>query len=87
MRPRRRSWHFERHARGGVYLFSEGSTHLYVGRTKRPIAVRIRNHFNTAPDCPFAWLLGPAEATGKKATYKRDGSRKHCWPTYVQGRV
>lgn len=60
---------------GGVYLFSDGSTHLYVGRTKRPIAVRIRNHFNTALDCPFAWLLA-REATGKKATYKRDGSRK-----------
>jgi hypothetical protein len=60
---------------GGVYLFSDGSTHLYVGRTKRSIAVRIRNHFNTAPDCPFAWLLA-REVTGKKATYKRDGSRK-----------
>jgi hypothetical protein len=60
---------------GGVYLFSEGSTHLYAGRTKRPIGVRIRNHFSTAPDCPFAWL--PArEATGRKATYTRDGSRK-----------
>ncbi|MDO8478273.1 MAG: hypothetical protein Q7W02_19155 [Candidatus Rokubacteria bacterium] len=60
---------------GGVYLFTEGSTHLYAGRTKRPIAVRIRNHFSTAPDCPFAWLLA-REATGKKATYKPDGSRK-----------
>jgi len=59
----------------GVYLFSDGSTHLYVGRTKRPIAVRIRNHFSTAPDWPFAWLLA-REATGKKTTYKRDGSRK-----------
>jgi hypothetical protein len=60
---------------GGVYLFLDGSTHLYVGRTKRSIAVRIRNHFSTAPDCPFAWLLA-REVTGKKATYKSDGSRK-----------
>ena len=60
---------------GGVYLFSEGSIHLYAGRTKRPIAVRIRNHCSTAPDCPFAWLLA-REATGRKATYTRDGSRK-----------
>ena len=60
---------------GGVYLFSDGSTHLYVGRTKRSIAVRVRNHFSTAPDCPFAWLLA-REATGKRATYKTDGSRK-----------
>ena len=59
---------------GGVYLFSEGSTPLYVGRTKRPIFVRIRNHFSTAPDCPFAWLLA-REATGKKPAYKPDGSR------------
>jgi len=59
---------------GGVYLFSEGSTHLYAGRTKRRIAVRIRNHFSTAPDCPFAWLLA-REVTGKKVTYTREGSR------------
>src|SRR5260370_8190130 len=60
---------------GGVYLFSEDSTHLYARRTKRPIGVRIRNHFSTAPDCPFAWLLA-REATGRKATYTRGGSRK-----------
>jgi hypothetical protein len=60
---------------GGVYLFSEGSTHLYAGRTKRPIAVRIRNHFSTAPDCPFAWLIA-REVAGKKATYTQTGSRK-----------
>ena len=60
---------------GGVYLFSEGSTYLYTGRTKRKIGVRIRDHFSTAPDCPFAWLLA-REATGKKATYTPAGSRK-----------
>lgn len=60
---------------GGVYLFSENMQHLYVGRTKRSIAVRIRNHFSTAPDCPFAWLLA-REITNKKATYTRAGSRK-----------
>ncbi len=60
---------------GGVYLFSEGTTALYVGRTKRQIAIRVRNHFSTAPDCPFAWLLA-REATGRKATYTPDGSRK-----------
>ena len=60
---------------GGVYLFSEGGAHLYAGRTKREIAVRIRNHFSTALDCPFAWLLA-REATGRKATYKQTGSRK-----------
>jgi len=60
---------------GGIYLFSENGMHLYTGRTKRKIAIRVRNHFNTAPDCPFAWLLA-REATGKRATYKQNGSRK-----------
>jgi hypothetical protein len=60
---------------GGVYLFSEARNHLYAGRTKRKIAVRIRNHFSSAPDCPFAWLLA-RDATGRKAAYTPDGSRK-----------
>lgn len=60
---------------GGVYLFSEREANLYVGRTKRRIAVRVRNHFSTAGDCPFAWLLA-RETTGRKATYKQAGSRK-----------
>jgi hypothetical protein len=60
---------------GGVYLFSEGLTHLYAGRTKRRIAVRVRNHFSTAPDCPFAWLIA-REVTGRQATYTQAGSRK-----------
>jgi hypothetical protein len=58
-----------------VYLFSDGRKHLYAGRTKRKIAVRIRNHFSAAPDCPFAWLLA-REATNRKAAYTREGSRK-----------
>jgi hypothetical protein len=60
---------------GGVYLFSENGEHLYAGRTKRRIVVRIRNHFSTAPDCPFAWLLA-RESTGKKAMYMPDGSHR-----------
>lgn len=60
---------------GGVYLFSERGAHLYAGRTKRRLAVRIRGHFGTAPDCPFAWQIA-REITGKKANYKQAGSRK-----------
>jgi hypothetical protein len=60
---------------GGVYLFSEGEANLYAGRTKRAIAKRIRYHFGTGSDCPFAWLLA-REATGKKAAYTKAGSRK-----------
>jgi len=60
---------------GGVYLFTEGTTHLYAGRTKRRIAQRIRYHFGTAKDCPFAWLLA-REKTGRMATYRPEGSRR-----------
>jgi hypothetical protein len=59
---------------GGVYLFSENDVPLYAGRTKRKISVRIRSHFNTAPDCPFAWLLA-RQATGRFRTYQKEGSR------------
>jgi hypothetical protein len=60
--------------RGGVYLFTESGNHLYVGRTKRQLGTRIREHFSTAKDCPFAWLIARSE-TGKKATYTKAGSR------------
>ena len=60
---------------GGVYLFSEGDAHLYVGRTKRRIRERIRNQFGANPSAAsFPWLIA-REVTGKKATYKRNGSR------------
>lgn len=63
--------------KGGVYLFSSAGCHLYVGRTKRSIRDRLKDHVSTADDCPFAWHIA-REATGnKKASYKWDGSRKH----------
>jgi hypothetical protein len=61
--------------KGGVYLFSDGGVHLYAGRTKRKLSVRIRNHFGAALDCPFAWQMA-REVTGLRATYKKKGSRK-----------
>jgi len=61
--------------KGGIYLFSENGIHLYAGRTKRKLSVRIRSHFGSALDCPFAWQIA-REMTGHKATYKREGSRK-----------
>ena len=61
--------------KGGVYLFSEGSQNLYTGRTKRLIRDRLKDHVSTADDCPFAWHIA-REKTGKKATYKIEGSRK-----------
>jgi hypothetical protein len=61
--------------KGGIYLFSENSVPLYAGRTKRKISTRIRGHFSTADDCPFAWRLA-REETGCPATYSSKGSRR-----------
>ncbi|HEY1615522.1 MAG TPA: hypothetical protein VGF97_17720 [Rhizomicrobium sp.] len=63
----------------GVYLFSDGSRHLYVGRSN-DIRRRYGRHCNpgaTDRTAAFAFRLA-REATGKiKATYKTgDGSRK-----------
>lgn len=60
---------------GGVYLFSENGRHLYAGRTKRAICVRVRNQFGPNPSAAsFPWLIA-REVTGKKATYTKAGSR------------
>jgi hypothetical protein len=40
--------------RSGIYLFSEGETNLYVGRSKR-LRDRLRYHCGTARDAPFAF--------------------------------
>ena len=63
--------------KGGIYLFSDAGHHLYVGRTKRDIRARLKDHVGTSDDCPFAWHLA-REATGNKiASYKKQGSRKN----------
>lgn len=61
--------------KGGVYLFSENGVHLYAGRTKRKLGIRIRSHFGAAPDCPFAWQIA-RDFTGHRATYMKEGSRQ-----------
>lgn len=61
---------------GGVYLFSSHGRHLYVGRTKRKIRERIKDHVSTADDCPFAWRLAREATNNKVATYRSKGSRK-----------
>jgi predicted GIY-YIG superfamily endonuclease len=62
--------------KGGVYLFSEDDKHLYVGRTKRIISKRLKNHVGTAKDCPFAFRLA-REVTGNTlARYSGENTRK-----------
>lgn len=62
--------------KGGVYLFSNAGSHLYVGRTKRSIKDRLKDHVSTADDCPFAWHLARKATNNKAASYKPEGSRK-----------
>ncbi len=53
---------------GGVYLFSEGARHLYVGRSKRQLNERLRDHIKkSAKDSPLAFKLA-REATGQTVT-------------------
>jgi len=61
---------------GGVYLFSEGGSPLYVGRSKRQLNKRLRGHIRkSARDCPLAFKLA-REATGKTETsYSGDDIR------------
>ena len=62
---------------GGVYLFSEGGSHLYVGRSKRQLNKRLRGHIKkSAKDSPLAFKLA-REATGKTvSSYSGDYIRE-----------
>ena len=60
----------------GIYLFSEGSRHLYVGRSKK-LRDRLRYHCSSAKDAPFAFKLAREQTGNVKATYTTNGSRSH----------
>lgn len=60
--------------KGGVYLFSSGGTHLYVGRTDR-LRARHREHWNGRHnDAPFAFKLARHKTgmIGKGGPTRRD---------------
>ena len=62
----------------GIYLFSEGEKHLYVGRS-RNIKKRIGKHSRpgaTYKMAAFAFRLAREETGYIKPTYKPNGSRK-----------
>lgn len=69
--------------KSGIYLFSEGPRHLYVGRSKR-LRHRIRYHSSgsaeDAPfafeDAPFAFKLAREQTGNAKASYSPTGSRR-----------
>ncbi len=62
----------------GLYLFSEGSSHLYVGRTNR-LRQRLQNHCapsGTHFTATFAFRIARDECCIPKATYTKEGSRQ-----------
>lgn len=63
--------------RSGIYLFSEGSTHLYVGRSNR-LPERVRNHGKATSRqnvASFAFLIARRETGNLEAAYTPAGSR------------
>ena len=62
----------------GIYLFSEGDMHLYVGRTNR-LRRRLRDHARSGSGhnmATFAFRVARHETGLVKATYTSRGSRK-----------
>jgi hypothetical protein len=62
----------------GIYLFSEGATHLYVGRSNN-IRRRYRLHSRpsaTSDQAGFAFQLARRATGYLQATYKAEGGRK-----------
>ena len=63
--------------KAGVYLFTDGDKHLYVGRTNC-LRKRIQQHCRLGSghnSAPFAFRLAREELGVGKATYKPAGSR------------
>ena len=63
--------------KAGIYLLSEGGSHLYVGRSNR-IKIRLGNHCRPGASdrmAAFAFRLARIESGRLKATYKPEGSR------------
>ena len=61
----------------GIYLFSEGRQHLYVGRSNR-IRKRLHGHCRLSSDhnsATFAFRIAREETGNRTATYSTEGSR------------
>lgn len=61
----------------GVYLLSESTRHLYVGRTNR-LRQRLQNHCRPSGNhytATFAFLIARHRTGHRRATYARMGSR------------
>ena len=65
--------------KAGIYLFSDGERHLYVGRTNS-IRKRLQQHCRPGSShnsAPFAFRLAREARKVPRATYKTEGSRAH----------
>lgn len=65
--------------KAGIYLFSDGEHHLYVGRTNN-IRKRLQQHCRPGSShnsAPFAFRLARETRKVPQATYKTQGSRAH----------
>ena len=65
--------------KSGIYLFSEGDRHLYVGRTNN-IRTRLQQHCRAGSShnsAAFAFRLTREECNVVRASYKSEGSREH----------
>ena len=65
--------------KAGIYLFSEGSKHLYVGRTNT-LKNRLQNHCRPSSGhnkATFAFRLARQETGITQATYTTTGSRRY----------
>lgn len=61
----------------GIYLFSQGQIHLYVGRTQKFIKKRIQAHVRkSVKDSPFAFKLAREKTELNKPDYKGHNTRK-----------
>lgn len=61
----------------GIYLFSEGETHLYVGRTNR-LRNRLRGHCSASSNhltAAFAFRIARHKTGRLLASYRKEGSR------------
>jgi hypothetical protein len=73
----------------GIYLFSEGERHLYVGRTDN-IRRRIGNHCRASSghnQATFAFRMARTETGLLRAAYTTSGSRGHMAKDQVFGPV
>lgn len=63
----------------GVYLLSQGSRHLYVGRSNR-LRQRLQEHGRPSAghfSASFAFLIARHKTGKRRATYQPKGSRTH----------